>query len=43
MDAFNEQQVIEGTPELQVTDPNNTHFIYWLNQRSRYGEEEDIA
>ena len=36
MDAFNEQQVIEGTPELQVTDPNNTHFIYWLNQRSRF-------
>jgi hypothetical protein len=39
MDAFNEQQVIEGTPELQVTDPNNTHFIYWLNQRSRFEEQ----
>ena len=36
IDAFNEQQVIEGTPELQVTNPNNTHFIYWLNQRSRF-------
>ena len=39
MDAFNEQQVIEGTPELQVTNPNNTHFIYWLNQRSRFEEQ----
>ena len=34
LSAFNEQQVIEGNPELQTNDLGNTHFNYWLSVRA---------
>ena len=34
LSVFNEQQIIEGTPELQTNDLENPHFNYWLSIRS---------
>lgn len=32
LDRFNECQVIEGDEDLQTHNPNNSHFLCWLDQ-----------